>query len=222
MLLKKKISILGCGWVGKVLFKKLCFYYKVNCLSKDIIKNDKLGLYNIDVLVIAIPPKENYLKTVERTLDKLNLNTKVILLSSISFYKNKFLIIDAEKLVKEKSHNHIVLRLGGLMGYDRIAGKYTSGKILPINSRTNYIHRDDVISIIEELIKKDISNEVFDVVAPIQSNQKEIYDQNAKVFGFEHTIFLNDTPSGKSLSSSKLVEEINYIFKKVDVLKFWK
>lgn len=221
MITKKKISILGCGWVGKVLQDKLLPDYIVNCLSKDIEENNKLNLYAVDSLVIAIPPKNNYLEVIEQTLEKLNKNTYVILLSSISFYKNKPLVVDAENLVKKKTKNYIILRLGGLMGYDRIAGKYTSGTTLSHNSVTNYIHRDDVVSIIENLIKKEIYNEIFDVVAPVQSTQKEVFSRNAKKFRFEETYFLNEIAIGKSLSPSYLIEKMGYVFKKEEVLEFW-
>lgn len=221
MITKKKVSILGCGWIGKVLHDKLLPNYIVNCLSKDIEENNKLNLYAVDFLVIAIPPKNNYLEVIEQTLDKLNKNTYVILLSSVSFYKNKPLVVDAENLVKKMSENFIILRLGGLMGYDRIAGKYTAGTTLSHNSVTNYIHRDDVVSIIENLIKKEIYNEVFDVVAPVQSTQMEIFSKNAKKFGFEETLFLDEIAIGKSLSPSYLIEKMGYSFKKEEVLEFW-
>ena len=221
MITKRKISILGCGWIGKILYDELHPNYEVNCLSKDLEENNKLNLYNVDILVIAIPPKNNYLEVLEQTLGNINRNTYVILLSSISFYKNKLLVVDAENLVKKKSENYVILRLGGLMGYDRIAGKYSAGKTLSDNLVTNYIHRDDVVSIIQSLITKEIYNEVFDVVAPVQSTQKEVFSKNAKRFGFAKTVFLNDIPIGQSLSPLKLIEKTGYIFKKEKVIEFW-
>lgn len=221
MITQKKISILGCGWTGKALYSKLISNYEVNCLVKDIEENNKLHLYDVNCLVIAIPPKNNYLEVIKQSLEKLNKNTYVILLSSISFYKNKPFVVEAENLVKEKSDKFVILRLGGLMGYDRIAGKYTAGKTFQVNSVTNYIHRDDVVSIIEFLINKTIHNEIFDVVAPIQSTQKEIFSINAKRFSFEKTVFLDETPIGKSLYPLDLMEKTGYIFKKEKVLEFW-
>jgi len=217
----KKVSILGCGWVGKILYQNLISNYNVNCLSKDIEENSKLNFYDVDFLIISIPPKNNYLEVIEKTFDMLNKDTYVILLSSISFYKNKPLVVDGENLIKKKSDKYVILRLGGLMGYDRVSGKYTEGKTLTVNSVTNYIHRDDVISIIENILKKEIYNEIFDVVSPIQSTQKEIFSKNSKKFGFGETNFIDTTPVGKSLSPSKLIEKLAYTFKKESVLDFW-
>jgi len=114
-----------------------------------------------------------------------------------------------------------VLRLGGLMGYDRIAGKYTAGKVLTSDSRTNYIHRDDVLGIIESVIEKEIRSEIFDVIAPKQSNKKKIFAKNAKRFGFKETEFLKGDTKGKVLSPRKLFNVLGYTFIKEDVEKFW-
>ncbi|RXJ96324.1 hypothetical protein CRV00_01500 [Malaciobacter molluscorum] len=220
-MIKKKVSILGCGWTGNALYKKLISKYEVNCLCKDIEENDRCGFYDVDVLVIAIPAKNNYLEVLKQTLQKTYKNTYIILLSSISFYKNRTIVVDAEKLIQKESSKYVILRLGGLMGYDRISGKYTAGKTLDNNTVTNYVHRDDVVSVIETLTKKQIENEIFDVVAPIQSTQKEIFSLNANRFGFEKTSFLDDNPIGKKISSLPLIEKTGYKFKKNNVLDFW-
>src|SRR5690606_8412738 len=50
-----------------------------------------------------------------------------------------------------------IIRFGGLMGYDRFPCKYYSGKISAgrSNSPVNYIHRDDAVQIIEQIIEND-------------------------------------------------------------------
>ena len=216
---RKKVSILGCGWVGKALQDSLP--HAVHCLSRNITVNSKAQLYNCDVLIIAIPPRDNYLEVLEQTLSHISAQTQVILLSSISFYDGKTLVVEAETLLQNLDENVVILRFGGLMGYDRIAGKYTAGKVLTSDSRTNYVHRDDVVGIIQSMIEQDIRAEVFDVVAPIQSTKKTIFTQNAKQFGFKETEFLGGDEVGKELSPTKVCEVLDYVFKKPDVLKFW-
>jgi len=216
---RKKVSILGCGWVGKALQDSLP--HVVHCLSRDCSENSKAKLYDCDVLIIAIPPRDNYLEVLEQTLSHISAQTQVILLSSISFYDGKALVVEAETLLQNLDENVVILRLGGLMGYDRIAGKYTAGKVLTSDSRTNYVHRDDVVDIIESVITQDVRSEVFDVVAPLQSTKKVIFSQNAKKFGFKETEFLGGDEVGKELSPIKVCEVLDYVFKKPDVLKFW-
>jgi hypothetical protein len=215
----KTISILGCGWVGKAL--RVSLSGDVYCLSRDRSVNSEGQLYDCDVLIIAIPPRDNYLEVLEQTLSLISDQTQVILLSSISFYDGKALVVEAETLLQKLDENVVILRLGGLMGYDRVAGKYTAGKVLTSDSRTNYVHRDDVAGIIESIIKQDVREEFFDVVAPIQSTKKAIFAQNAKKFGFKETEFLGGDEVGKKLSPTKLCEVLNYVFKKPDVLSFW-
>ena len=215
----KTISILGCGWVGKAL--QVSLSGDVQCLSRDRDANSEAQLYDCDVLIIAIPPRDNYLEVLEQTLSLISDQTQVIFLSSISFYDGKALVVEAETLLQKLDEDVVILRLGGLMGYDRVAGMYTAGKVLTSDSRTNYVHRDDVVGIIESIIKQDVRGEFFDVVAPTQSTKKAIFAQNAKKFGFKETEFLGGDEVSKELSPTKLFEVLDYIFKKPNVLAFW-
>ena len=218
-----KVSILGCGWVGKALKIELSANtYNVHCLTRDVKENVKKKLYTINHLVIAIPPRDNYLEVLRSTLTKVDVSTQVILLSSISFYQEKPSVIEAEALVQHLHKNTVILRLGGLMGYNRVAGKYTATKILTTDSKTNYIHRDDVVGIIRSVIKNNITNEIFDVVAPKQSSKKEIFTQNAKIFGFAKTTFLSTFEVTKVFSPNKIYEILDYTFRKKDVKEFWR
>jgi Trk K+ transport system NAD-binding subunit len=70
--MNKKISILGCGWVGKALFDVLVLKHRVICLSRDVLTDEKLGYYNCDVFVIAIPPKEDIVTVLSLILKKSN------------------------------------------------------------------------------------------------------------------------------------------------------
>ncbi len=223
---KKKIAILGCGWVGMALKEKLeALGDDVNCLCRDVNMDTLVGFYACDILVIAIPPSDEYLEAIEDAYFSLSLNealeTQVIFLSSISFYDGKKIVVDAEELVKIKEPNTVILRLGGLMGYDRVAGKHTAGKTIE-DRATNYVHRDDVIGVIEAIIEQKVQNKIFNVVAPKQSRRKEVFTQNAKQFNFEETKFSENISPNKELSSEVLCEVLGYEFKHKDVLGFWK
>jgi len=222
---KKKIAILGCGWVGNALKEKMQSQGdEVNCLCRDINMDSLVGFYNCDALIIAVPPSDEYLDVIEDVFFSVSLNeaidTQMILLSSLSFYDNNKLIADAEELAKIKDENTVILRLGELMGYDRIAGESTSGKTIE-DGPTNYVHRDDVIGVIESIIDQNIKNKIFNVVAPIQATKKEIFTQNSKKFGFEETSFNGIVKEAKSLSSDVLCDVLGYKFQKEDVRNFW-
>ena len=222
---KKKIAILGCGWVGNALKEELeSKGHEVNCLSRDVGMDTLVGFYAADAIVIAIPPSDTYLDAIEdvyfsASLEE-SLDTQFILLSSISFYDNKKIIVEAEELAKIKDENTVILRLGGLMGYDRVAGKYTAGKTVE-DGRTNYVHRDDVVGIIENVIDQRVKAKILNVVAPVQSTKKEIYIKNSEEFGFKKTNFSENIGKEKSLDAKGVETVLNYTFKKPNVMEFW-
>lgn len=222
---KKKIAILGCGWVGKALKEKLESQgHEVNCLCRDVNMDTLVGFYNCDALVIAVPPSDEYLDVIEDAYFSVSLNeaidTQMILLSSMSFYDEKKIIVEAEELAKIKDENTVILRLAGLMGYDRIAGKYTSGETIK-DGPTNYVHRDDVVGVIKSVIESKIKNKIFNVVAPIQSTKKVIFRQNSAKFSFDETHFRGETKEVKPHTSEILCDVLGYEFSKKDVKNFW-
>ena len=219
--MKKTISILGCGWVGQALKEELKSY-KVHCLSRNLEENQKLNKYTCNTLVIAIPPRENYLEVLTQTIDNIESSRQVIFLSSTSFYTGKELVVKAEALMQTLHKNVLILRLSGLMGYDRIAGKYTAGKTKAHDALVNYVHRDDVVKIIELCIEREVVAETFDVTAPLHPKQSEVYARNAKAFGWENTYFESDEVLGRVISSEKLEKYLDYRFLKPNPLEFWK
>jgi len=222
---KKKIAILGCGWVGSALKEKLeSRGDEVNCLSRDVNMDTLVGFYACDALIIAVPPSEEYLDVIEDAYFSVSLNealdTQMILLSSTSFYDGKKIIVEAEELAKIKDPDTVILRLGGLMGYDRIAGKYTAGRTVE-DGATNYVHRDDVVDIIESVIDQRLKAKILNVVAPVQSTKKEIYTKNSEVFGFQKTNFTENIGKRKELDAKGVEILLNYTFQKPNVMTFW-
>ena len=241
----KNVSILGAGWVGKALAYHLEQHYhiKASVQSKSSFNSldieDKFLLnsnnnyfhqdfYSTDTLVIAIPPRGEYLELLTRVLTYINPKTQLILLSSTSIYQqthgrvierdshtiieNHSLMLQAEQLLQRKHPYLIILRLGGLMGYNRIAGKYSEGTTIRQNAPVNHIHRDDVVEIIKQIIEKSIRNEVFNAVAPKHPSKQELYNKNAKQFSFQPTTFERSEVEGRTISSQKLIEHLKYEF----------
>ena len=226
---KQKISILGCGWVGKALASHLKNTYSImasvqsqNSFDRLEVENKTIlnaqnsfespSFYNTDTLIIAIPPRGAYIENLKTIFSHIQNHTQVILLSSTSVYTQPSLMLQAEKEVQVLYPSLLILRLGGLMGYNRIAGKYTAGKTLEHDSYVNYVHRDDVVQVITKCIEKNIRANVFNVVAPLKSTKKEIYAYNSERYGFERTYFQSPKVQGKKVSSTKLIETLEYKF----------
>lgn len=194
-----------------------------------------------DVLIINIPPKvsiqktdahveqiANLLKTVENSPVK-----KIIYISSTSVYpelnrevaeedvvtpeaSTSPTMVKAENLLKDFSAEVTILRSAGLMGYDRIPAKYFAGwkGLTTGDIPVNYIHRDDVIRIIETVIEKDIWGDTFNIVSPIHPIRKEIYARNCEELGFEMPEFVKaPTPHPyKVINGEKWLEKSGYHF----------
>ncbi len=245
----RTVSIFGCGWVGRALAHALQPNFKVYCSVRSRSSYEKLqphtrhllaypdlyheAFYQANTFVIAIPPKHHYLETLDTVLPYIPSRTQIILLSSVSVYTQTHGVIyeetitkptrmlQAEEAVRTRRADSIILRLGGLMGYDRIAGKYTVGKILEHDKLVNYIHRDDAVRIITLCIEKEIRGETLNVVAPLHPRQSHIFAQNANRFGWEKTYYKSNNVRQKLISSQKLIEKLDNTFLKPDPLRFW-
>ncbi len=132
-------------------------------------------------------------------------------------------LLAAEELIKQLPQDWIILRSGGLMGYDRIAGKYVAGKkgITTGKTPVNFVHRDDVVEVIWTVIRQDQWNQVYNVVAPRHPTRKEVYARNARDYGFELPEYATETEAPfKIISSAKLENDLSYAFKFPDPLEF--
>jgi nucleoside-diphosphate-sugar epimerase len=240
---KETVAILGCGWIGKALAKRLEKTYflkasvqsdssftKLDVENKYILNREnrfrKKEFYETNTLIISLPPRENYLENLKEIVSQIKSDTQLILLSSTSVYPQTEgvvverdtdsiimpnLMLEAERLLKFFFPSVLILRLGGLMGYGRVAGKYTASKSVVYDSPVNYVHRDDVVNVIIDCIEKEMRENTLNVVAPIGESKKEIYDFNALKYGFEKTHFKSLELKGKRVSSKKL----NYLFRYV-------
>jgi nucleoside-diphosphate-sugar epimerase len=192
-----------------------------------------------DILIINIPPKislqktdahveqvSNLLKAVKNSSIK-----KIIYISSTSVYPelNREVVeedvltpetsasptmVKAENLLKAFTTDVTILRAAGLMGYDRIPAKYFAGwkGLTTGDIPVNYIHRDDVIRIIETIIEKDIWGDTFNIVSPVHPIRKEIYIRNCEELGFDMPEFVDSpTPQPfKIINGDKWLKESDY------------
>lgn len=226
----KKIGIVGCGWLGKPLSNELCKDYKVECFVRGA-TGDGSDFWQNDTIIIAINTKDNYLSTLHNIAKLASQTSNIILMSSISVYREFDGEVDesaeireitlqkeAEELMIRERENILILRLGGLMGDDRIAGKWKNNSVF-IDGATNYIHKDDVINIVKKVIDKNITSGIYNLVAPSHPLRSEIHKKNSKDFGLQLGNFSGMT--NRIVSSKKLIKELNYSFLHPNPLEFW-
>jgi nucleoside-diphosphate-sugar epimerase len=276
---KKRVSILGCGWLGFPLAQRLLTQNISSDVKGSTTSASKASLFteegitpyqfalapdftcepaevtsflNADVLVIAIPPKiastgndfhVQQINAVMHGLAKSPIN-EVIYISSTGIYPDLNRIVVEEDVTKPEhsaapamtqAENILIslrpqktvsiLRLGGLLGYNRIPGKYVRGKKdMPTGSiPVNYIHRDDAVGIIAHIIDAGIINETFNVVAPLHPTRREVYLASCEQFSWESPTFSEPQtrPDYKVISMDKLVSHYAYDFKYPNPIQFY-
>ncbi|PLK42516.1 NAD(P)-dependent oxidoreductase [Emticicia sp. TH156] len=198
-------------------------------------------LLDSEILIINIPPRISKQKTdahveqVAHLLKAVRMSAvkKIIYISSTSVYPelNREVVeadvqtpgesasptmVKAENLLKDFIPGVTILRAAGLMGYDRIPAKYFAGweGLTTGGIPVNYIHRDDIIRIIETIIEQDIWGETFNVVSPEHPVRREVYLRNCEEFGFDVPEFSEPaTPQPfKVINPDKWLERSGYRF----------
>jgi nucleoside-diphosphate-sugar epimerase len=209
--------------------------------------DDLPNFLKADVLIIAIPPQAGRQGDQFHPLQIMHLSEhlklsgldKIIYISSTSIYadENREVTEDepiaqtdanaalrrAEEILSGLHRKLTILRCSGLMGYDRVPGKYFIGKnnLTTGNVPVNFVHRDDVIGIIYEVMRQEKWSEIFNVVAPIHPVRKDIYLRNAAEFGWEAPTFMEgEMPAYKVVNGNKLIEALHYTFQYPDPLQF--
>ncbi len=217
-------------------------------IEPDEVVIDYKNFFNTDVLIIAIPPRgenvlENFPKQINQIIQLIG-ETKierVLFVSSTSVYQNwngvvregdegspkktnGKALIRAEKLLQALPNvKTAVVRLGGLIGYDRNPARFLSGKMdvagdIPVN----LIHRDDAVQIIFGLIEKDIWGEVFNACSPLHPTKKEFYTKAAAISGLPAPVFTRLQENYKIVNSDKLVSRLGYTFKYISPMDYLK
>lgn len=188
------------------------------------------NLLDTDYLFVNFPPSkfENYILFLEKVYshEKINSIKKIFFISSTSIYpdeniilteeleiqnSNSKIVYDAENIANKISD--ITFRCSGLMGGNRIAGKYFAGKTLDSgNIKVNYVHRDDVIKATLFVIENDLGG-IFNLCAPNHPSRKEVYLSNAIKYNFEKPILKNSKNYKNRIVDGSKIERLGFRYK---------
>lgn len=210
---------------------------------------DVTPLLQADTLLINVPPKaakagENFHPQQMCHLAELVRHSPVkhvIYVSSTSIYPEISAVVDeqtvtapeqaaapalvrAEEFVQQLESERLVtiLRCGGLMGYNRIPGKYVAGRTVDSGAvPVNYLHRDDAVGILLRLIEQPLAG-VFNAVAPEHPTRAAVYRKSCADFGYELPSFVQpeEPVPYKIVSSARLMQATKYAFQYPDPLGF--
>lgn len=117
-------------------------------------------------------------------------------------------ILAAENLVQTKYPQTNILRFGGLMGDERALRNFFKNRT-PENphKRTNYIHYEDILPIVELVMESERRGEIYNVVAPEHPSLGEIL--NIETDG---AYISSQKNSNRIISSDHLIQDFNYTF----------
>jgi nucleoside-diphosphate-sugar epimerase len=191
-------------------------------------------LFDSEILVITLPPRsrqgELYLQQLAslRELIAGSLVKQLIFISSTGIYPNESksspyteaepinasnagnsVLYQAEALMESPSTYQLtVLRMGGLMGADRIPGTYFSGKEQVVgHTQVNFIHQVDAARMIAWVIDQGLWNQTFNGVAPEYPFRREVYAKNSSTLGILPPASYQDAADekeGRCISSVKI------------------
>lgn len=128
-----------------------------------------------------------------------------------------------DMLLRQSGFKTTVIRFGGLYGGDRHPVKYLAGKtnLGEGNAPVNLIHRKDCIGIIQKVIEKEATDEIFNGVSDGHPPKKMYYPAAAESLGLEPPTFSKDESKGyKVVSNRKVKQMLNYEFKYPNPMDF--
>ena len=213
---EKGVDILNKLKIKGIIFK----------IDSEKISGETNFLKNIDQLIISISPSIKGYKTTIGTLYKLiNANKnikKVIFLSSISVYgkngneifesnspnpetKIAKLLLYAEKKFLNLNSSVSIIRLGGLIGFERHPiFSLINKKINNPKGFINFIHVNDAITLIKYLIKSSKLNGIINCVSPFHPNRKKYYTDIAKSLSLKKPVFIEKNMNLRKINSNRI------------------
>lgn len=181
-------------------------------------------LSELDVIIITIPfakhLEDDFLKNRLKNLQCFisEFKNQLFFTSSVGIYPSIDAEVDekfpigslqselffSENLIKKHFPQVNLLRLGGLMGDNRIFSNY---KVTNVHQVVNHVHYQDVCLAIETMILQKTHAKTYNIVAPLHPTKQEIINYQKGT-----NTALTEPPSGKIVSSKKMENELNFQF----------
>lgn len=216
-------------------------------LEPELVGENAMDFFNTNLLFVNIPPglrvnsPDYYLNQLASLMKAVNDSQikNIIFISTTSVYSElnrevfeadadeKHPLFKAEQFVWQQFDKErvTVLRCGGLMGYERIPAKYFAGKkgLTTGDIAVNYVHRDDVIGVVETVIENDIWGETLNVVSPEHPTRKSVYEKACLEHGYEVPEFVTpeEPHDFKIISPQRLLDVTGYEFIYANPLDFY-
>ncbi|MEQ9299937.1 MAG: SDR family NAD(P)-dependent oxidoreductase [Cyclobacteriaceae bacterium] len=210
-------------------------------IISDRLETSDETIWEADVFIVAIPPRvaaqgtDFHISQMRTLLEHIPASSTLIYISSTSVYpplagnyRESFklnlentgntTLYQAEQLISGRSSSTIV-RCGGLMGEQRISGRYFAGKdVSGQHQPVNYIHQVDAVGLICRVVEKELEG-VYNLVTPLHPTRAEVYAANSKKFGFVMPTFKDDGIQ-RIIDGNLIADKLNYTFQYPDPRDF--
>ena len=124
-------------------------------------------------------------------------------------------IAETEALLSSLEMKVILLRLSGLIGPERMPGRFFAGKTNIPNglAPVNMIHQDDAIGLLNCLIDTESVEGVYIGCSPSHPSKEEFYTLAAKAEQLPPPTFISEKLRWKLISSERTEVDLNFIYK---------
>lgn len=216
--------------------------YRVTISDQEISSNDLPGFLDSEILIINFPPSRRpdiltyHPAQIALLIQAIHDSPvkHVIFISSTSVYPDlnkeitenetatpskgsgKALLLAENLLLSQTHFTTTILRLGGLIGYDRMPARFLAGKkdVENGDAPINVIHQDDCLGLISALVEQDVWEDVFHAAADEHPLRRVYYTLAAEKAGLEVPTFAEGKPvCYKIINSAKIKDRLRYTFK---------
>jgi len=143
--------------------------------------------------------------------------------TSASRDSGKALIEVENELIDLTEVESTILRMAGLVGGERKAGRFLAGKKDVKNGAApiNLVHLEDCIQVSYEVIRQERWGDIFNVVSDEHPLRKAFYTNQAKKENLEPPTFVKQEKSSYKIVSNKKVKRVlDYEFKYPNPMNF--
>ncbi|WPV65218.1 SDR family oxidoreductase [Chitinophaga sp. LS1] len=226
----------------ETLSEKGVLPYQVTITDQAIDCNDLQAFLDSDILIINFPPGRRpdittyHPAQIALLIQAIEVSPvkHVLFISSTSVYPdlNREItekdivpptkgsgqaLLQAENLLlSQTKFTTTILRLGGLIGYDRMPAHFLAGKkdVENGDAPINVIHQDDCLGLISALIEQEVWGDIFHAAADEHPTRKVYYTLAAEKAGLEVPTFAEGKPlCFKIINSDKIKHRLRYTFK---------
>lgn len=191
-------------------------------------------------LIILLPPSKlntaNYVAAIEQLVNSAMAFhiPRVIFTSSSAVYGDSNGVVDeyspllgetasAKALIDVEQWLHDlpnisvdILRLAGLVGKNRHAGRFLAGKtnVKGGSQPVNMVHQDDVIAAIKRLLEQPNGGHIYNICAPEHPTRENFYQQAALSIGLTPPAFevTENELEGKTVDGNRICKELGFVY----------